>query len=151
VAAVLVVAVDMYMFGFLVGFRSAFLVGFLPIILSLSISRTCLCTIHQPSPQIFELLDKVVLLSAGKLIYFGPAKNVESYFSQDSVGYMYDGRENPAEFILNIASGRVKPKSAINARSAEELEAVYNRSFLRETYYSSKPSAIAVIQYNCIP
>ena len=140
------------MFGFLVvGFRSAFLAGFLPIVFTLSISRTCLCTIHQPSPQIFELLDKVVLLSAGKLIYFGPAKNVEAYFSQDSVGYMYDGLENPAEFILTIASGRVKPKSAINARSAEELEAIYNRSFLRETYYSSKPFVIVVLPYRCIP
>jgi len=91
------------------------------------------------------LLDKVVLLSAGKLIYFGPAKNVEVYFSQESVGYLYDGLENPAEFILNIASGKVKPKRATYVRSAEELEAIYNRSFLRETYCSSKLSAIAVI------
>ena len=95
--------------------------------------RTCLCTIHQPSPQIFELFDKIVLLSAGKLVYFGPAQKVVPYFSQESVGYLYDGLENPAEFILNIASGKVKPESATNARSAEELEAIYNNSVLRES------------------
>ena len=101
--------------------------------------RTCLCTIHQPSPQIFDLLDKVR--------WFCSAQNVGAYFSQDSVGYLYDGLENPAEFILNIASGKVKPKSATNARSAEELEALYSRSFLRETYEKEKISTVAVMHY----
>ncbi|KAJ1404562.1 P-loop containing nucleoside triphosphate hydrolase protein, partial [Ochromonadaceae sp. CCMP2298] len=44
-------------------------------------SRTCLATIHQPSPHIFALFDSLILLSAGRLVYFGPAQDAVHHFS----------------------------------------------------------------------
>lgn len=49
-----------------------------------------------------------------------------AYFSQAIVGFSYDGVENPAEFVLNIASGKALVNDAPFSRSAEELEAIYN-------------------------
>lgn len=35
--------------------------------------RTVIASIHQPSSEVFELFDRLCLLSAGKTIYFGEA------------------------------------------------------------------------------
>ncbi|CAN0033186.1 unnamed protein product, partial [Choristocarpus tenellus] len=37
--------------------------------------RTVVCTVHQPSPEMFALFDKCLLLrEGGSEVYFGPAK-----------------------------------------------------------------------------
>lgn len=36
--------------------------------------RTIVCSIHQPSSEVFSLFDDLCLLSCGKTIYFGEAK-----------------------------------------------------------------------------
>lgn len=42
--------------------------------------RTVLLSIHQPSPVTYELFDLLLLLSAGRVCYFGPANNAVSFF-----------------------------------------------------------------------
>ena len=43
--------------------------------------QTVICTIHQPSPEIFSRFDKLVLLSRGQVLYFGPAQGAISFFA----------------------------------------------------------------------
>lgn len=40
-----------------------------------------IASIHQPSTTTFELFDKLMLLSRGKLVYNGPVKDVRDYFA----------------------------------------------------------------------
>ena len=35
--------------------------------------RTVIASIHQPSSEVFELFDRLYLLSGGKTVYFGQA------------------------------------------------------------------------------
>jgi ABC-type multidrug transport system ATPase subunit len=44
--------------------------------------RTIVCTIHQPSSEIFNLFDDVFLLANGSLVYSGPVKQLPTYFGQ---------------------------------------------------------------------
>jgi len=47
--------------------------------------RTVVTTIHQPRSDIFNMFDMLMLLSEGRVMYFGPAKAAVDYFA--SIGY----------------------------------------------------------------
>ena len=61
-----------------------------------------ICTIHQPSVDVFELFDKLILLVKGEVVYNGDVDQAAAYFS--SKGFRYTPRMNPAEFIVSVAS-----------------------------------------------
>ncbi|CAN4127994.1 unnamed protein product [Withania somnifera] len=65
--------------------------------------RTVITTIHQPSSRLYHMFDKVVLLSEGCPIYYGPASTALEYFS--SVGFSTSITINPADLLLDLANG----------------------------------------------
>ncbi|XP_021754938.1 ABC transporter G family member 21-like [Chenopodium quinoa] len=68
--------------------------------------RTVLTTIHQPSSRLYQMFDKVVVLSEGCPIYYGSASRVMDYFC--SIGLMPGCNfVNPADFLLDLANGIV--------------------------------------------
>ena len=44
--------------------------------------KTIICTIHQPSSEIFELFDKLCLLAEGRLAYFGSLSSAITFFKR---------------------------------------------------------------------
>lgn len=88
-------------------------------------NRTCISTIHQPSPEVFALFDCVILLADGILVYAGAADDVTTYFS--SFGYKLELNYNPAEFIIDIADGMMRTESDTRM-TTEQLAAAYNNS-----------------------
>jgi ABC-type multidrug transport system ATPase subunit len=68
--------------------------------------RTVVTTIHQPSSRLYHMFDKVVLLSEGHPIYYGPASAALEYFS--SIGFSTSMTVNPADLLLDLANGNLK-------------------------------------------
>nr|XP_039263394.1 protein white-like [Styela clava] len=63
---------------------------------------TVLCTIHQPSSEVFALFDHVLLLALGNMIYLGPREEANQYYA--SVGLPCPINFNPADhFIMEIS------------------------------------------------
>lgn len=60
--------------------------------------KTVIATIHQPSSQIFYMLDKLLLMSGGQMAYFGPTHDVIGFFER--IGYPISPHYNPADFIM---------------------------------------------------
>ncbi|XP_002987629.2 ABC transporter G family member 11 [Selaginella moellendorffii] len=60
--------------------------------------RTVVASIHQPSSQVFELFDNLVLLSHGKTIYFGEAALAQEFFA--SAGFPCPPHRNPSDHYL---------------------------------------------------
>lgn len=92
--------------------------------------RNCLTTIHQPSPEVFALFDRLVLLCAGRIVYSGSVKDVCKYFTSSALNYPPRPRQNPAEYVIDIAGGRILPQNASVPRSDLELEALFMASGL---------------------
>ncbi|KAF5191191.1 Abc transporter g family member [Thalictrum thalictroides] len=65
--------------------------------------RTIVTTIHQPSSRLYQMFDKVIVLSDGCPIYSGSARRVEEYFR--TIGYMPGDLTNLADFLLDLANG----------------------------------------------
>ncbi|KAF7815999.1 ABC transporter G family member 26 [Senna tora] len=71
--------------------------------------RTIITTIHQPSSRIFHMFDKLLLISEGYPIYYGKARDSMDYFS--SLRFIPEIPMNPAEFLLDLATGQVNDMS----------------------------------------
>lgn len=75
--------------------------------------RIIISTIHQPSTEIFECFDKLMLLYEGRCVYHSDADKVVPYFS--NLGYEIPKFSNPAEFLMKI----LRPKSPNEEEEAE--------------------------------
>ena len=58
-----------------------------------------MCTVHQPSSQVFELFDKLILMAQGSLAYLGPTEDAKAFI--EMTGYPCPSNYNPADHILH--------------------------------------------------
>ncbi|KAI0547982.1 hypothetical protein F4679DRAFT_335093 [Xylaria curta] len=59
--------------------------------------------IHQPRMEIFEMLDELILLGNGQIIYEGVGKNVQQFF--ENVGFRFPQYANTGDVITDIITG----------------------------------------------
>lgn len=60
--------------------------------------RLVLCTIHQPSSEIFALFDKVLFLAQGEIIYCGATAELPAACAR--AGYALPPNHNPSDFLM---------------------------------------------------
>ncbi|KAF9116760.1 hypothetical protein BGX27_011074 [Mortierella sp. AM989] len=62
--------------------------------------RTVILTVHQPRSDIYELFDDLLLLSQGKVVYFGKAQSAAAYF--EALGHECPVGWNVADYFLDL-------------------------------------------------
>eukprot|EP00262_Sarcandra_glabra_P012496 TRINITY_DN323_c0_g1_i1.p1 TRINITY_DN323_c0_g1~~TRINITY_DN323_c0_g1_i1.p1 ORF type:complete len:1461 (-),score=277.38 TRINITY_DN323_c0_g1_i1:266-4648(-) len=91
--------------------------------------RTVVCTIHQPSIDIFEAFDELLLMKrGGQIIYAGPLgsqshKLVEYFQAVRGVPKIRDGY-NPATWMLEVSS------TSVEAQLDQDFAEIYSNSTL---------------------
>ncbi|KAI9176110.1 hypothetical protein H9P43_006475 [Blastocladiella emersonii ATCC 22665] len=60
--------------------------------------KTIVCTLHQPSSEIFDIIDDILILVKGEILYHGPAKDMVDYFS--ARGFDCPRFTNPPDFVF---------------------------------------------------
>ena len=86
---------------------------------------TVLMTVHQPSTEVFNMIDNVILLNHGQCLYSGSSQALASYFSDH--GYPIPVNYNPADWILHVSQnlGEAEMESFVSAsfvnKGSEEL------------------------------
>jgi ABC-type multidrug transport system ATPase subunit len=85
--------------------------------------KTVVATLHQPSSEIFHMIDDLIVMAAGEIVYCGPANAVVSYFA--TLGFNCPMYSNPADFIfmdvLNLTKQAELAMSQALADSAHEV------------------------------
>lgn len=95
-----------------------------------SSGRTVVCTIHQPRSSIFSLFDQLLLLSEGRVMYHGPARDAVAYFA--SLSFRMPRHFNPADFFLDLLS--------VDARSMHKEQTTRARvNFIGDRYDALVP------------
>eukprot|EP00884_Botryococcus_braunii_P013437 jgi/Botrbrau1/22094/Bobra.0206s0020.1 len=89
--------------------------------------RTLVCSIHQPRVAIWDLFDKVEVLSEGYLLYFGTTKGAVAWFS-DFLGLRYDPSTDGtfSDWLLdsiNISFGASEGHSVVGLQSLQDVSA----------------------------
>ncbi len=93
-------------------------------------NRTTLVTLYQAGEGIYELMDKVLLIDEGKMLYQGPASDAKSYFVD--LGFYCPDRQTTADFLTSITDPVERQfregYEASVPKSADELERAFENS-----------------------
>ncbi|XP_071485394.1 protein white-like [Diadema antillarum] len=73
-----------------------------------------ICTIHQPSSQVFSMFDELFLMADGNCVYFGPRQDAVAYFSE--LGYTCPDTFSPADYLIDLLAIKPGFESACHER-----------------------------------
>ncbi|CAF3970886.1 unnamed protein product [Adineta steineri] len=77
--------------------------------------KTIITSIHQPSSQIFQSFDQLILLADGKTIFMGKPSDALPYFA--TLGHQSPPQYNPADYVMDLVNQDMKIR--------EELKEAY--------------------------
>lgn len=83
--------------------------------------KTIVSVIHQPSQQVFSMFDDLLLISEGRMMYYGGVSEVRSYFNAQ--GYECEEEVGTAEHVLECVS-RVTGNDAAEHASQERIDSL---------------------------
>ncbi|KAK6149432.1 hypothetical protein DH2020_016957 [Rehmannia glutinosa] len=98
--------------------------------------RTIITTIHQPSSRMFHMFDKVLLISEGSPVYYGKARDSMEYFS--CLRFIPEIAMNPAEFLLDLATGQVNDISVPEDLFASQENAEFEKIVIKYLQHKYK-------------
>lgn len=114
---------------------------------------TVILTLHQPSYEIFEMIDELIILVQGSVLYNGAAADMMGYFSK--FDYVCPVYHNPPDYIFSqvINNSNEEKISAIVSKSKEqcmkaffEMEKIISRS-QKYLYLKHYPSVYQQFRY----
>ncbi|XP_045170126.2 protein white-like isoform X2 [Mercenaria mercenaria] len=97
--------------------------------------KTVVCTIHQPSSEVFALFHHVLVMAEGRVAFLGDAEGALSFYK--SVGYPCPVNYNPADFYIMTMA--VVPGKETECK--EKIEAICDK-------FSETANAKAILEEN---
>lgn len=87
-----------------------------------------LCTVHQPSSEIFAMFDDIILLHDGSVAFHGPAEQLSTYF--DALGYTCPANFNPADHVMFMLQ-KEPPAKIVDIKNAWKSSGLCNALTLK--------------------
>lgn len=92
--------------------------------------RATLVTLYQAGESIYELMDKVLVVDAGRMLYQGPANQARQYFID--LGFSCPEKSTTADFLTSLCDPNARQfqpgREASTPKTPEELERAFRES-----------------------
>lgn len=96
--------------------------------------KTIILTIHQPSSNLYNLFDKLLLVAEGRVAFLGTPKDAAAFFN--SMEMVCPSNYNPADFYVEMLA--VSPDNIIeNRKTVEGICDAYESSNFAKNVQSS--------------
>jgi len=82
-------------------------------------NSSIVATLQQPTPELFDMFDRIVVLREGQVVFDGPVDDVVPYFA--AMGFKAPDDVDTADFLIECLS---QPRSVILRQRQEELRAL---------------------------
>ncbi|KAI1090440.1 hypothetical protein F5B19DRAFT_322499 [Rostrohypoxylon terebratum] len=106
--------------------------------------------IHQPRMEIFEMLDDLILLANGQIIYEGPEAGVRDFF--ENVGFQFPTHSNFGDVVTDIVTGNGRAYKKDGDISKDSLIANWamsrENSDIKEKHASLRYSKTSIAENN---
>ncbi|KAI1204985.1 uncharacterized protein F4807DRAFT_296809 [Annulohypoxylon truncatum] len=106
--------------------------------------------IHQPRMEIFEMLDDLILLANGQIIYEGPETGVRDFF--ENVGFQFPTHSNFGDVVTDIVTGNGRAYKRSGDISKDSLIAYWaqsrENSSIKEKHASMRYSRTSIAENN---
>mmetsp|Transcript_3119 Transcript_3119/g.4381 ORF Transcript_3119/g.4381 Transcript_3119/m.4381 type:complete len:494 (+) Transcript_3119:544-2025(+) len=102
-------------------------------------SKNCaiLCTIHQPSSEVFFNFDRCIYLSQGRIYYQGKVDDIVGHYQ--NIGHPCPENYNPSDFIMNLCQTETKEEMFIAIPGKFKSTDLNNTSSDHLVVHSSTP------------
>ncbi|VVC39932.1 AAA+ ATPase domain,P-loop containing nucleoside triphosphate hydrolase,ABC transporter-like,ABC-2 type [Cinara cedri] len=111
--------------------------------------KTVVCIIHQPSSELLNVFQQLILVADGRIAYSGPPVRVTSFF-ESCVGFRCPENYNCADFIMKILSdGNKSVNSICDEFAASKQAEVIKNAISNEIYFET--SSISVLHNHLSP
>ncbi|GAB7362987.1 hypothetical protein MBLNU230_g3282t1 [Neophaeotheca triangularis] len=97
-------------------------------------AKATIVTIYQASDEVLELMDKVMLIDEGRILFQGPADEAKPYFER--LGYLCDGRQRISDFLTSITSPTQRRFREGCEKAAPKGAVELERAFKDSTFYA---------------
>ncbi|OWZ09610.1 hypothetical protein PHMEG_00017659 [Phytophthora megakarya] len=95
--------------------------------------KTVVISLLQPSPEVFELFDDVLILNEGIVMYHGPRAEALEYF--ENLGFKCPPHRDVADFLLDMGTDKQSQYEINSAPTIPRSVSQYADAFTRSTVY----------------
>ncbi|KAI9979825.1 hypothetical protein PInf_027801 [Phytophthora infestans] len=117
--------------------------------LAKTFNKTIVISLLQPSPEVFELFDDVLLLNKGYVMYHGARCEVQSYF--EDMGFHCPPNRDVADFLMDLGTNKHRQYETGPApRCARQFADAFEKSDIhkRMTEYLHSPLGSDLVEDN---
>jgi ATP-binding cassette, subfamily G (WHITE), member 2, PDR len=108
-----------------------------------AVGNGVMCSLVQPSPELFELFDTCMVMSRRSVIYFGPRDEALAHF--EGLGYVKPPTKTVADFLETISGDpRIYLESDdVDGKNSTELHSRMLTAYRKSKYYEKVAATIA--------